>query len=167
VALRYGLVAGAVGFALLLILYYSNHHPFLIPVFIDYRIALLAIVFLFALRELRDYHYKGVLQFWQGLVGSFLITLIFGIVASTALYLFASYHQAFVQSYIDLSLKQVQAFTDEDINRIGRDVYEAGIASLKQADAYFLATRYFEQSVIISFFISIIISVILRRQPKP
>lgn len=166
VPIRYGLVSGIVGFILLLILYYTNHHPFLIPVFVDYRIALLAIVFIFALKELRDYYYQGVLHFWQGMLGTFLITLIFAVIASTALYFFATYNQEFVESYISLSLKQVQAFSDDDINQLGREVYDAGIASLKQADAYFLATRYFVQSFIISFFLSIIISVILRRQPK-
>lgn len=167
VPLRYGLVAGVVGFVLLLILYYTHHHPFLIPVFVDYRIALFAIVFVFALKELRDYHYQGVLFFWQGMLGTFLITLFFGFTASVAVYLFATYNHGFVQSYINLSLEQVEAFSEEDIARIGRDAYEASIASLKQADAYFLATRYFVQSFIISFFLSIIISVILRKPPKP
>ncbi len=166
VPLRYGLVIGVVGFVLLLILYYTNHHPFLIPVFVDYRIALFAIVFIFALKELRDYHYQGVLYFWQGMLGTFLITLIFGLIASTAIYLYATYNQEFVQSYINLSLKQVQALTDEDINQIGRNVYDTSIVSLKQADAYFLAIRYFVQSFIISFFLSIIISVILRKSPN-
>lgn len=166
VPLRYGLVVGLLGFVLLLILYYTNHHPFIIPVFVDFRIALFAIVFVFALKELRDYYYGGILHFWQGMIATLVITLVFAIIASGCLYLFASNNQNFVQSYIDLSLEQVSAFADEDIDQIGRDVYEAGIASLKEADAYFLATRYFVQSFIISFFLSIIISVILRRQPK-
>ncbi|HNP08637.1 MAG TPA: DUF4199 domain-containing protein, partial [Cyclobacteriaceae bacterium] len=166
VPLRYGLMAGALGFILLLILYYTNHHPFVIPVFVDFRIALFAIVFIFALKELRDYYYEGILHFWQGMLATLLITAVFAIIASACLYLFASNNQEFVQSYIDLSLEQVQGFADEDIDRIGRDFYESGIASLKQADASFLAIRYFWQSFIISFFLSIIISVILRRQPK-
>lgn len=166
VPLRYGLATGALGFVLLLVLYYTNHHPFVIPVFVDFRIVLFAIVFVFALKELRDYYFQGILQFWQGMVGTFLITLVFGVIASSALYLFAVNTPEFVQSYINLSLEQVKAFSDEDIDRIGRDVYNAGIESLKQADAYFLASRYFVQSFIISFFLSIIISVILRRQPK-
>lgn len=166
VPLRYGVVAGLLGFILLLILYYTNHHPFVIPVFVDFRIALFAIVFVFALKELRDYYYGGILHFWQGILVCLMITLFFAVLASGGLYFFASGSQDFVQSYIDLSLEQVKAFSDEDIDRIGRDVYDAGITSLQDADASFLATRYFVQSFIISFFISIIISVILRRQPK-
>lgn len=166
VPLRYGVVAGFLGFALLLILYYTNHHPFVIPVFVDFRIALFAIVFTFALKEIRDYYYDGILHFWQGMLATLVITLVFALITSMCLYLFAASNHEFVQSYINLSLEQVKAFADEDIDQLGRDVYESGIASLKEADAYFLATRYFVQSFIISFFLSIIISVILRRQPK-
>ena len=166
VSLRYGLVMGAVGFILLMILYYSGNHPFLIPVFLDYRIVLFVIIFSFALREIRDYYYGGILHFWQGMISCLLMTILFSLVASTGIYLFANNNDEFVESYIRLSMIQVKAFPEEEIERIGRDVYEAGITALKEANAYFLATRYLSQSFIISFFISIIISVILRRQPK-
>lgn len=165
VSLRYGLVSGVLGFLILVVLYYTGHHPFLILVFFDYRIILFAIVFVFALREVRDYYQGGILHFWQGMIGCLMITLFFSAIASGALYLFASAVPQFVTSYIDLSMVQVKAFTPEDIERIGKDVYEASIKSLQAADASFLASRYFAQSLIISFFISIIISVILRRQP--
>ena len=165
VSLRYGMASGVLGFVILVVLFYTDHHPFLIPVFLDYRIVLFSIVFVFALREVRDYYQNGLLFFWQGIIGSTFITLLFSLIASGALFVFASAVPAFVTNYIELSLVQIQAFSEEDIERIGRDVYEAGIESLKSADAYFLASRYFIQSFIISFFISIIISVILRRQP--
>ena len=166
VCFRYGLVAGLLGFILVIGLYYINNHPFLIPVFLDYRIALFTIIFVFALKELRDFYYDGILHFWQGMISTLLITIIFSLIVSVFIYIFASIKSEFVQSYIDLSLVQVQAFSNEDIDRLGRGVYEEGIRSLKTADAYFLASRYFWQSFIISFFLSIIISVILRRQPK-
>lgn len=164
VSLRYGLVSGVLGFIILLILFYTEHHPFLIPVFLDYRIVLFSIVFVFALRELRDYYQDGILHFWQGMMSSLMMTLSFTCIASSALYAFALAVPEFVTSYISLSLVQVNAFSSEDINRIGREVYDAGVKSLQDADAAFLASRYFVQSMIISFFISIIISVILRRQ---
>lgn len=166
VSIRYGLAMGVVGFILLMILYYTGNHPFLIPVFLDYRIVLFAIIYSFALKEIRDYYHGGILHFWQGMVSCLLMTLLFSLVASIGIYTFARYNTAFVESYIRLSMIQVKAFPEEEIERMGRDVYEAGITALKQANAYFLASRYLSQSFIISFFISIIISVILRRQPK-
>lgn len=166
VTLRYGVVSGVIGFVIVLILYYTDHHPFLIPVFLDYRVVFFAIFFVFALREFRDFHNGGILYFWQGMIGTLTITVLFAIISSSAIYIFAKADPEFVESYISLSLTQVKSFSQDDIDRIGQDVYQAGIDSLKEADAYFLASRYFVQSFILSFFISIIISVILRRQPK-
>ncbi len=166
VSLRYGWVMGFVGFALVLTLFYTGNHPFLIPVFLDYRVVLFAIIFSFALKEIRDYYYGGLLHFWQGMISCLLMTILFSGVASSSIYMFASYNPEFVESYVRLSMEQVMAFPKEEIERIGRDVYDAGVAALEDADAYFLASRYLSQSFIISFFISIIISVILRRQPK-
>lgn len=163
--MRYGLVSGVLGFIILLILFYTDHHPFLIPVFLDYRIIMFSIVFVFALREVRDYYQDGILHFWQGMMSSLLMTLSFTLVACSALYTFALAVPEFVTTYINLSFVQVKAFSADDIDRIGREVYEEGVKSLQEADAAFLASRYFVQSMIISFFISIIISVILRRQP--
>jgi len=166
VSVRYGLIMGVVGFTLLLFLYYVGNHPFLIPVFLDFRVVLFAIIFSFALKEIRDYYYGGVLHFWQGMISCLLMTALFSLVASLGIYAYATNDPEFVASYIRLSMEQVSAFPSEEIERIGRDVYESGITALQGANAYFLATRYFAQSFIISFFISIIISVILRRQPK-
>lgn len=166
VPMRYGLLSGLLGFGLLITLYYLDHHPFLIPVFFDYRIMLFSIVIFFCLKEIRDYYYQGILAFWQGMISSLVLTFFFAIVSSLLLYGFTQWDPNFVTSYIDLSLVQVKAFSPDDIERIGKGVYEEGIRSLKEADGYFMAKRYFVQSFIISFFISIIISVILRRQPK-
>lgn len=166
VSIRYGAIMGVVGFVLLLILYYVGNHPFLIPVFLDYRVVLFVIIFSFALKEIRDFHYGGILHFWQGMFACLIMTALFSVLASTFIFLFAKSNPDFVDSYIQLSLEQIKAFPSEEIDRIGRAVYKSGVEALKRADAYFLATRYLTQSFIISFFISIIISVILRRQPK-
>jgi len=166
VPLRYGIIAGIAGFICLITLYYMNWHPFLVPVFFDFRIVLFSVFVVFSLRELREYYFNGLLFFWQGMIASFLLTFVFATIVSTLLLIFTYWQPEFVNSFIKLSLEQVQTYTPEDIARIGKENFEGGIKSLQEADAVFMAKRYFFQCFIISFFISIIISVILRRQPK-
>jgi hypothetical protein len=166
VPLRYGIIAGITGFILLIALYFMNWHPFLVPVFFDFRIVLFSVFVVFSLRELREYYFEGILFFWQGMIASFLLTVVFATIVSVLLLLFTYWKPEFVTSFISLSLEQVQTYTPEDIERIGKQNFELGIKSLKEADGVFMAKRYFFQCFIISFFISIIISVILRRQPK-
>lgn len=166
VSVRYGLLSGLLGFVLSIALFYMGHHPLLAPAFLDFRILLFAIVIFFALKEIRDFHNKGVLHFWQGMMSGLFITLIFSLVASGLLHWFAQWNPAFVEQYISLSLEQINNFSPEDIERIGKTTFDQSLEALKRADAYFLASRYLVQSFVLSFFVTIIISVILRSQPK-
>lgn len=166
VSLRYGLIAGVAGFVFLIALYFMGWHPFLVPVFFDFRIVLFCVFIVFCLRELREYYFGGLLFFWQGMIASFLLTFVFATIVSVSMLLFTYWKPEFVTSFINLALDQVKTYTEQDIAQMGKETYEAGITSLKQADGAFMARRYFFQSFILSFFISIIISVILRRQPQ-
>ncbi|MGE0771158.1 MAG: DUF4199 domain-containing protein [Cyclobacteriaceae bacterium] len=166
VTLRYGVVGGTVGFVLLLILYYIGRHPFLVPVFFDFRIVLFGILMFFSLKEVRDYFGQGVLYFWEGMIGCFMFTLSFAVLASGLVWIFAWLVPAFVGDYISLFESQARTFPPEVIERIGKEVYERNLQALYDTNGFDLAALYFSQSFMIGLFISIIISVILRRQPK-
>jgi len=166
IVIRYGLIAGVIGFALLAILFYLGRHPFVIPVFFDFRILLFALLLIFSLREFRDFYNEGLLSFAQGMMGSFVLTFCFAVVSSALLFVFVLWNNQFLSSFVELTLEQAKSYPAEDIERMGRATFEAGLKAIENADAAYLARRYFFQSFIISFFISIIISVILRRQPK-
>lgn len=167
VSLRYGLLAGITGSILLVGLYYLGRHPFLIPVFMDFRIILFGFFIFFALREIRDHYQKGILFFWQGLIGSFIFTMAYAAVSSLVLLVFMAVVSAFLTDYIDLTIAQLKALPQEVIDRIGREVFDRNLEMLPATDIYDLAFLYFSQSFLISLFISIILSVVLRRQPKP
>src|SRR3989337_745738 len=87
ISMRYGVLAGFFGFALLVGLYYMGRHPFLIPVYMDFRIILFTVFIFFALREIRD-RQEGILYFWQGIFASFLFTLSYAILATLMLAVF-------------------------------------------------------------------------------
>src|SRR5690606_18925369 len=95
VSLRYGALAGIIGSGLLVALYYINRHPLVIPVYMDFRIILFGVFIFFALREVRDYYQGGVLYFWQGIIGSFLFTFCFSLIASIAIVVFVELVPAF------------------------------------------------------------------------
>lgn len=166
VPLRYGLIAALLGLALVITLYYLILHPFLVPIYMDFRIFLFGIFIFFTLKELRDWHYGGMLYFWQGLISAFLFTLVFAATASIGLLIFMSLEPEFLQSYISLTVEQLKQLPADVVEKIGKDVYERNLQLLPATNAFDLASLYFMQSLLISLFISIILSVILRRQPK-
>jgi len=166
VPLKYGAIAGVLGAILVIGLYYLGRHPFLIPVFFDFRIFLFGVFIFFTLKELRDYYYQGVLYFWQGIIGSFFFTVVFATIAAGLLAIFIAIVPGFLTAYIEQSIEQIKGLPADIIERIGKDVYERNLKLLPSTNGFDLALLYFTQSFMIAFFISIILSVILRRQPK-
>jgi hypothetical protein len=166
VSLRYGVLAGVIGSTLLLGLYYMDRHPFLIPVFIDFRIFLFGVFIFFTLREIRDYHQQGILYFWQGLSGSFLFTIAYAIISALLLVLFMAAVPEFLETYVSLSIEQLEKMPADVVERIGQEAYALNLKLLPETSIWDLAFLYIVQSFLISLFVSIILSVILRRQPK-
>jgi hypothetical protein len=166
VSLRYGVIAAIIGFGILVALYYMGRHPFLIPVYADFRIILFGIFIFFTLREIRDYYQNGVLYFAHGILASALFTASYAILSSIAVFAFAVAVPAFVNEYVDLQLRLLKALPADVIEKIGKEVYLKNLAALPSTKPWDLALLYFSQSFLISLFLSVILSVILRRQPK-
>lgn len=167
VPLKYGIIAGFLGAALVFGLYAIDRHPFLIPVFFDFRIYLFGVFIFFTLKELRDFHYGGFLYFWEGLIASFIFTAAFAIIAAGCIGMLILAFPGFLQSYITQSVEQLKLLPPHVIESIGKDTFDRNLAILPTTNAFDLALLYFTQSFMIGMFVSIILSVILRRQPKP
>ena len=120
----------------------------------------------FTLREIRDYHQAGILYFWQGVITSFLFTLFYAVISTLALLAFIHVVPEFLSDYVSLSIEQLRSLPPEVIESIGNDVYETNLKLLPETSAADLGLLYLIQSFLISLFLSIILSVILRRHPK-
>ena len=166
VPLKYGSIAGALGALLVIGLYYLGKHPFLIEIYLDFRIFIFGIFVFFVLKELRDYVYGGVLYFWQGIIASFLFTLVYAVVASSLIALFGALVPAFVTDFIAISTEKLTLLKAEFIERVGKDAYESNLRNLPSTNAGDLAFHYYVQSFVIGTFVGIILSIVLRRQPK-
>lgn len=165
-SIRNGLIAGVLGFFLLIALYYMGKHPFLFPIYFDFRLILLSVFMVMTLKEFRDDYQEGILYFGQAMMSSFLFTLVFATVASLLVYIFCYIDPQFIATYIETATAQLKSIGPEVIEQLGKEAYENSLNKLPATQSIDLAYDYFGKTFIISFFISIIISVILRRQPK-
>jgi hypothetical protein len=166
VSLRNGAIAGVLGFTILLALYFLGKHPFLFMIFFDFRIFLFAIFMTLTLKEIRDNYQDGIIFFWQGMIANFLFTTLFACITSFLILVWCGIFPAFLSDYVTTAVEQMKAMPAEAIGRIGKIEYQRNLEYISATNSYILAKHYFWQSFVISFFISIIISVILRRQPK-
>jgi hypothetical protein len=166
ISVRYGIVAGVLAFILLVAMYYMGRHPFLTSPFLDFRILLFGIFVFFTLKEFRDYHQQGVLYFWQAMIAGLLVILMATVITSILLLVFGSWEKEFVVSYIAQFTAYLKTFPKEDIERIGKEIYERNLEALPATNIFGLTQTYFMQGMVIGFFVNIVLSVILRRQPK-
>src|SRR6188768_786208 len=123
ISMRYGLIAGVFGFALMIVLFYMDRHPFLVPLFFDFRILLFSILIVFCLKEIRDYYLGGILYFWQAMISSFTFTFVFALLCSLLIYVFTVFNTEFVSSYIEIALQQAKAIPQSSIDQMGKEIY--------------------------------------------
>ncbi|HEY3405980.1 MAG TPA: DUF4199 domain-containing protein [Ohtaekwangia sp.] len=166
VSFRYGIVAGFLSIVLLLTLFYLDRHPFMIAPFLDFRILLFGILIFFSLKEFRDYHQDGILYFWQGMIGSAVIVFTALILSSIGLQIFGMAQPDFVTSYVTQATTYLKTIPQETIEQIGKENYERNLKDLSSTNMSMLTITYFIHGIVIGFFVSIILSVILRKQPK-
>lgn len=165
-SVRNGVIAGVLGFSLLVALYYMGKHPFLFPIYFDFRLILLSVFIVMTLKEFRDDNQEGILYFGQAMIGAFLFTLVFAFLASLLIWAFCFVVPEFLSNYIQTATEQLKSIQPAIIEQLGKEAYERNLNKLPATNASDLAIDYFGKTFIISLFISIIISVILRRQPK-
>jgi Protein of unknown function (DUF4199) len=166
VPFRYGLLGGVIGSIVIVVLYFIGRHPFLLPVIFDFRIILIGVFIFFSLKELRDYHLQGVMFFWQGMIGSYVFIITSALMGSLFTWGFARWNAGFLPSYVEKLQQQMLSYKEEIITSVGIDAYNQQLAKLPFTSPLDLAGDYFLKSMIIGLFLAIIISVILRKQPK-
>lgn len=167
IAIRNGGIAGVLAVALLIAMYYLGRHPLMIAPFLDFRILLFGIFIFFTLKEFRENHQGGILHFPQGMMGSFIMVMTAATAASLLLWAFTAVEADFVSDYVKGMTEYLKTFPESDIERIGKESYERNLENLPATNGKQIASSYFVQSMVIGFFVSIILSVILRKQAKP
>lgn len=162
VPLRYGLFGGVLAFTLLLTLFYLGRFPF-IPV---ERTVLFAIFIFFALKEYRDYHNGGILHFWQGMIGGIICYLSMAVLGAILLEIWGLISDAYLDGYIRIMSGQLEVNRTELEERVGKEALDLQLEKLPLTTITDLALDYVLKSMFIGIFLTIVISIILRRQPK-
>lgn len=166
ISLRNGALTGVLAIVLMIIMYYAGRHPLMIAPFLDFRILLFGVFVFFTLKEFRENHQNGELHFWQGMAGGFIMIMVAATTASVLLWIFTASESDFIPEYVSKMTDYLKTFPKEDIERIGKDAYQRNLDTLPSTNGKQIAASYFIQSMVIGFFVTIILSVSLRKQPK-
>jgi len=163
---RYGVLSGVIGIIAVIIFFYIGKHPFWIFPLFDPRVLLIAIFLVFGLKEIRDYFQGGILFFWQGLAGSLVLLAVMSVTGYIGILIFGSLEPEFVKMYITQGLEQINNIPADSADEIGKSAIEEVRKTIHETSVSWMAKRYAVQTYLFGFFIAVIISVVLRRQPK-
>lgn len=166
IVVRYGAIAAVLSIALNIAMFYMNRHPVMIAPFLDFRVFLYAIFIFFSLKEYRDFHNEGALHFFQGMFGSFVLVATAGVLGSILYRVFGALETNFIPEYIRLMTEYLKSAPEDEVARVGKETIERNLQALPSTNMGQIATLYLVQSFGIGLFVSIIMSVILRKQPK-
>lgn len=166
ISLRNGSIAGLLSGVFLVVMYYTGPHPMLIDIpFMDFRTLLFGIFIFFSLKELRNLQ-DGVLYFAQGVLASLIFVTVAATVGAMCVLIFSKIEPDFVSDFIKQAMEWAKAKMAVLTEAKEKDQIAVMIKGLPSTNGKQLATQHFAQSLLIGFFISIILSVVLRKQPK-
>ena len=162
---RYGLISGLLSVGAAISFYYMGRHPFWIFPLFDPRVIFMAIFMFFALREIREYFFGGILFFWQGMMACTVMMVVTSLTGFLGIELFGHMDPGFLAQYVKQGKDQLNQLTPEGINQIGESAVEEIRSTLPNVTLDWMAKRYAFQTISFGLFISIVISIVLRRQP--
>lgn len=167
IPIRYALIASAAAITLFCILYFAGRNPLFIPPFLDFRILLFPIFLVFGIRDYKENHNQGYLHFWQGISVGFQITLIISFVMSLFILVFGTViEKGFVNEFITESIRNIESTREQLLESIGKETLEKTLELLPTTTIAHLAIDYFIKSLPYGIFLTIIISLILRKKPN-
>jgi hypothetical protein len=167
IPVKYGFFGGLLAMAVMAILFYfGTNHPQLFPIFLDFRILLFGVFIFFSIKEFRDYYYGGVLHFWQGMIIGITCYLTISILVSIGIAIYGTIEPEYVQRYIAEISGVLTDNRTAIIEKVGEESFDKQLEALPFTSISDLAVDYLLKSMFIGLFLTIIISVILRRQPK-
>jgi hypothetical protein len=163
---RYGVIGGVIASIVIASLYYMGQHPFLVPWVVDFRLVFFTVFIFLSLKEARDYHLGGNLSFAQGMIASYVFIGTSGVIGAVFTWCFAKWNPDFLQSYILKMTEEMKSFQKEIEQSFDAQKYQQQLIELQSTSGFTLASDYFLKSLIIGLFLTIIISIILRKQTQ-
>lgn len=165
VPIKFGSFAGILAITMFFVLYFMELNPFVESRLMD--IILLPIFIFFSLKDFRDVRNGGVLHYWQGMTVGVLMYLLMATISALFIYIFTTWIDPNVlHEYIADRVNLMQESKVQFLEQLGEDTYEKAIVDVSATKPITLAIDDFLKKSIIGLMLTIMISIILRKQPK-
>jgi len=165
VPFRYGGLGLLFNIAALVVLFLIGRHPLLLNPVLDARIPLYALIIFASFKAFKDNYNKGIMHFWQGLAMGIVAYLIMAVGTSIFIYIVGSVESTgFLAEYIRIASGQLEANKELFIESIGEKTYNETMYQLPLTRPVHLALDYLLKSTPIGLFLTLLLSILMRRK---
>jgi len=163
-ALKYGLMGGALIVVLFVVMVFFEINPLVAGKKMDFGFIIMPIFIFFSLKEYRDYRNNGELRFWQAMSLGIFTLVILSLVSALVVWGFLSlFGDEFLRQYIVDRTILLEEYKPMIIESTSEEVYERTFYELQNVTPAILAFDDLIKKIFAGLFITLIISVILRR----
>ncbi len=162
VPLKYGIIGGGFLVVLFLAFYFLDMDPLTNVKVVD---AIVICIFtFFALKEFRDRYNQRQLHFWQGMTVGMINYLCIALISAVFILVMTSVIDTnMVADYIAGRVALLTENKENLIETMNKEAFQKAIMGVKETTSFDLALDDFLKKSIIGLFLTIIISVILRK----
>ena len=165
VPFKYGALGSLMIILGLLVLFFMSKHPLLLSPVLDARIPIYALIIYISFKVFKDQYNGGIMHFWQGMVMGMIAYILMAFGASLFIYIISMIDSSnFLSEYIRIATGQLVMNKELFIETIGARTYTETLAQLPKTLPIHLAVDYLLKSMPIGLFLTIILSVLLRRK---
>ena len=164
VPLKYGFFGGILVVIAIIVMNFFEGNPIVNSRILDFFI--LPLFTFFSIKEYRDYYNAKELHFWHGIIIGYINVFTIAIISSLFIYIFISFiDQETLITYVTARVNEMINNKENLKETMGEEVYQSTLSNVKNITAFDVALDDLIKKSLIGLFVTIIISVILRRVP--
>ncbi|WP_258105783.1 DUF4199 domain-containing protein [Marinoscillum sp. MHG1-6] len=165
-SLKYAAICGLLLCVTFFVSDYFGVSPLTSLVHLVFDLILFGIFIFFGTKEFKSEQENEILHFWQGMTVGFNIYFFSTLVFAVYLMIYFQVDTQLLPDYKVDAMKLLMDGKDLYIEQMGEETFQAQVTSIKEATAGGLVFKSVLKKIMAGFFITPLISIILRKQPK-
>ncbi|MEM0939105.1 MAG: DUF4199 domain-containing protein [Bacteroidota bacterium] len=163
---KYSIICGVFLFTLFFVSLKFGGNPFFNIRHYFFDIVIFFLFIFFAGKEFKDFKYNGCLHFWQGISIGFIVFIPAAIVFSLLLYITFELNPELMEGYRKAAKAFIESKEDILLEEFSSEKLSEQYSAVDVISTSELALKTFWKKLFMGFFVTPIVSIILRRKPK-
>lgn len=165
-SIKYSIICGVFLIALFFVSIQFGTSPFLdIRHFLVDTIIFSLFVF-FAVKEYKSYHNDGFLHFWQGMTIGFIVYLPAVLIFCVVLFIIMETNPSYLMDYKYGAIEMLENQKTLFLEKFPEEQFDLQLAAIHEVTTVQLIFDTLGKKILAGFFISPVVSIILRKKPK-